>query len=50
MAQGGAELGFADPVLDVGAAPEPALDVEDRLALLAGVVGGVVVRGDEGGR
>jgi hypothetical protein len=45
VTQGSAELGLADPVLDVGAASEPGLDVQDTLAATGGVVGG-----DEGGR
>jgi hypothetical protein len=32
VAQGGAELGLPDSVLDVGAPAEPAFDVADRLA------------------
>ena len=48
-AQAGPEHGLTDPVFDVGAAPEPGLDVADRLALLALlarvglVVGGMLV-------
>jgi len=35
MAQGRAELGLADPVLDVGTAPTPRFHVADRLNLVA---------------
>lgn len=47
--QGSAEFGFADPVLDVGAATEPRLDLKDCLGVTAGVAGPVVGR-DEGRR
>ena len=45
LAQRGAELGFADAVLDVGAAPEPGFDLQDRLRISGGVAGPVSWRG-----
>ena len=44
LAQRGTELGLTDAVLDVGATPEPRLDLEDRLGVAGGVAGAVVGR------
>jgi len=49
VTQRGTELGLSDAVLDIGATPEPGLNVEDGLAVLAVVMGGNV-GDDEGDR
>jgi hypothetical protein len=38
--QPGTELGLADPVFDVGAAPEPGFDVADRLTFVGSPLSG----------
>lgn len=47
LAQRRAEFGLTDPVLDVGAAPVPGLDLKDRLSVTV-VIAGLVVGGDVG--